>query len=84
MRYYFDIDNGEHSSVDDTGVECDDREKVRDEAIRVLPAIARDVLPDSDMHRILVKVRDETGTVVYYASLVLSASWIAEPRPADD
>ena len=71
-RYYFDIHDGT-VTVDDVGTECPDIEAVRAEARRVLPELAREVLPpSSDHHTIRVVVRDENQEIVYTATLIFS------------
>jgi len=57
-RYFFDIHNDEIFN-DETGVDCADLDAVRREARRVLPELARDILPhDGDHHTMRVIVRD--------------------------
>lgn len=78
-RYYFDIDNGTHSTKDEEGVELDGKLAVRDAAIAALPSIARDVMPNHDDHVIICTVRNEAGQEIFKAHLTLSATWIDEP-----
>ena len=71
-RYYFDEYDGETVTQDDEGLELDGIEAARAEARKALPDIARDVLPeDGDRRTMVVKVRDEAGTVLITATLSL-------------
>lgn len=76
MRYYFDIHDGEHFTHDDEGLACLSLKAMRDAAIKVLPDIARDELPDGDRRDFTVKVRDESGDYVFRATLSLMAEWL--------
>ena len=75
-RYFFDIDDGERVSVDDHGCDLPDRQSARDQAISVLPDIARDELPDGDTRVFACCVRDETGRRIFEARLSLEAGWL--------
>ena len=69
-RYYFDEYDGYTVTQDDEGLELDGIEAARAEARKALPDIARDVLPeDGDRRTMVVKVRDEAGTVLITATL---------------
>jgi hypothetical protein len=83
-RYYFDIDDGEHSITDDEGTEADSLQIVRNEAISVLPDIAREELPDGDYRVFAIQVRDEMKRPIFKATLTLRAEWLpAAPTSAD-
>jgi hypothetical protein len=71
-RYFFDIHDGKFV-LDDAGLECANFDEVRREARRVLPEIAKEVLPeDGDHHTITVRVRDEQHETVYTATLAFN------------
>lgn len=71
-RYFFDIHDGTFL-LDEIGVECPDLDAVRKEAKRVLPEIAREILPeDGDHHTMTVQVRDDQYETVYTATLMFS------------
>ncbi len=70
-RFYFDTDNGGSAIRDDEGIECENLEAAVDEAAKVLPDMARDVLPDGDRRAFVVTVRDESGKAVYRFTLSL-------------
>ena len=70
--HFFDILDG-NLIIDEIGTECRDIEEVRFQARKVLPEIAREVLPENeDHHTIRVIVRDEANEVVYTATLIFS------------
>lgn len=46
--FFFDTDDGRMSVRDSTGLELEDREAARREAIAALTLIAKDVLPNDD------------------------------------
>ena len=73
--YFFDLTDAGATVVDDTGTDLTDDAEARNEAIGLLPDIARDVMPDGDRHEITVAVRSERGQVVYEASLTLHGRW---------
>jgi hypothetical protein len=74
-RYYFDLINGDGLTPDDDGQVFETREEVRDEAVRILPDIARDEMPDGGDVSITVKVRDEAGRHIFEATLSLVSGW---------
>jgi hypothetical protein len=71
-RYFFDIHDGARSTTDDTGVELDGLEAVRQEAARTLGEIARDILPDGDRQEVVIEVKDEAGQRVLVTKLSVS------------
>ncbi|MBZ9996574.1 DUF6894 family protein [Mesorhizobium sp. BH1-1-4] len=74
-RYFLDLYNGDGLTVDDHGQVFDSRERLRREAILILPDIIRDEMIENDRTAITVKVRDENGRHIFEASLVISSSW---------
>ncbi len=75
--YYFDIHDGEHDTRDEEGSEFAELDAVRREAIRILPDIAREVMPnDGDRRDVIVDVRNGTGMVIYTATLSLIGRWM--------
>jgi len=83
-RYYFDIHDGERLTQGDDGQEFASREEMRDAAIRALPDIARDELPNSDVHVFSVRVRDEDGAYVFEATMVLRSGWVDHSERLDE
>ncbi|AEH87466.1 hypothetical protein LB577_14445 [Mesorhizobium sp. B283B1A] len=76
-RYYFDLYNGDGLVSDENGQLFESPEQARAEAIRILHDIARDEMPDRDLVKITLKMRDTGGTQVLEASLTLNAAWTA-------
>lgn len=78
-RYFFDITDESGAKRDDIGVECESLDKVRHEAVRSLPEIAREKMPHyGDRHLFTVLVRDEAGRSVYTATLGFAGMWLTE------
>jgi hypothetical protein len=75
--YFFDtFENGVHVE-DDRGLECGTPEQVRAEAMKALPAIAKDEIPnDGDRQAFTVLVKDEAGRPVYSATLTYAGLWL--------
>ena len=55
--YFFDADDGAVAVLDRNGLELDGIEAARAEAVRALPSIASDVMPDGDKRVVGVVVR---------------------------
>lgn len=71
-RYFFDIHNGGFQR-DEDGIECANFEAARREAMIALPEISRWAIPaDGDSQAFTVLVRDESGTLVYTATLTFA------------
>lgn len=69
-RYFFDVHDGQGFHRDDVGDEFDGFDDARQQCQALLPDIARDELPDGDLHEISCDVRDETGRVVYRGEMI--------------
>src|SRR4051812_44276540 len=80
-RYFFEIDDGERRTPDDEGLDLSGLWEARNQAIAVLPDIARDVLPDGERRELVSSVRDESGQLVYTATLSLVGKWTVDPPP---
>jgi hypothetical protein len=57
-RYYFDIDDGEDSYVDNIGVDLPDMDAAIREARRALADMMRDALREAKSDGISVRIRD--------------------------
>lgn len=81
-RFFFDIINAGALARDEFGSDMNGLEEARDQAIAILPDIARDDLPDGETHDFICEVRNEAGRIVYRAKLMLRAGPVDEPgRP---
>lgn len=67
--YYFDIDENGDIYPDDQGTNCEDFPQVKREAISALVDIIKESLPDGDHHRLSIKVRNDSGTIVLQVAL---------------
>ncbi|MBV9556184.1 MAG: hypothetical protein JO254_03825 [Pseudolabrys sp.] len=77
-KYYFDVqDHG--SNKDDIGTECASLEEVRRAALRYLPDIAREDMPDGDRRTFSLVVSDESRRPVYAITLSLIGVRLFEP-----
>jgi hypothetical protein len=73
-RFFFDTTSDRALVRDQIGTELPSWEAARQEAIRLLPDIARDELPnDGNRRDIIADVRDETGRIVFTAQLSFMA-----------
>lgn len=68
-RYYFDVEDSKGLHRDEIGDEMEDFEEARAQAQALLPDIARDELPDGELHTVTCEVRDEIDCVVYRGKL---------------
>lgn len=75
--FYFDVDDGDQRVIDEIGTEFPNALAAKDEAVSVLPDIARDKLPDGDHRIFMSSVRDESGQVVCRAMLSLTVVFLA-------
>lgn len=64
-RYYFDVHDSRGSHRDEVGDEFADFEDARTQCQSLLPDLAREELPDGELHIITCDVRDEAGRIVY-------------------
>lgn len=76
-RYFFDTYANGDLVIDDDGQECRDVAQVRMEAMRALPAIAKDEVPkDGDRQAYTVLVKNESGLSIYSATLTFAGLWL--------
>lgn len=72
-RYFFDVHNGNRHhgfERDEEGTDCPDFEAARVQAMATLPEIGRWEIPrDGDQQTFTVLVRNETGSIIYTATL---------------
>ena len=68
-RFFFDVCDAKGLHRDEFGDEYASFEEARDQAQSLLPDIAREELPDGELHQITCEVRDDTGHIVYQGKL---------------
>jgi hypothetical protein len=76
-HFFFDINDGEHVTFDDVGLDFSDAARAKDNAVSTLPDVARDVMPDGAKRDFIVTMRDGSGTSIFRASLSLRTEWLA-------
>jgi uncharacterized protein DUF6894 len=76
-RYFFDTTDNGRLTVDDGGTELATHDDVREQAIKVLPLMALDALPDGDTHEFRVEVRDEERHQLFRVTLTLRSDWLS-------
>ena len=69
-RYFFDIYSDGKLAADEFGLELDSFDEARDQAISILPDIARDELPDGERHDFVCEGRAAEGQTIYRAMLM--------------
>ena len=69
-RYFFDITDGKGLHSD----EFANFAEARDQAQVLLPDIARQELPGSELHVITCDIRDDTGRIVYRGKLTFEGT----------
>ncbi len=69
-HYFFDIYSDGKLAPDEFGLELESFDEARDQAISILPDIARDELPDGEKHDFVCEVRAAEGQMVYRAMLM--------------
>ena len=76
-RFYFDTNDGRRGITDKIGVELRDRHAALQEAVRALPEIAKDSLPNGTEREFVVDVRDDEGRKLLRATLSLSVETLS-------
>jgi hypothetical protein len=70
-RYFFDIHDGERFVPDRIGLELDGPEAAKAEAVKALPDIVKDYMPDGDRRDFTADIKDEAGQIVWRITLSL-------------
>lgn len=68
-RYFFNVRDIGGFTRDEVGEEFIDFEHARDQAQVLLLDIAREEMPDGELHQVSCEVRDEAGAMVYRGEL---------------
>ena len=79
-RYFFRTTSNDQVIEDSAGAEFASEDKMRAAAIRTLPMMALDELPDGATHEFAIDVSDEAGEVIFRATLSFKSSWLRSPR----
>ena len=68
-RFFFDVRNSRGFHRDEVGDELPGFKEAREQCQGLLPDIAREELPDGELHTVTCNVRDEADRVVYRGRL---------------
>ena len=73
-RFFFDVRDAAGFYRDEIGDEFVSFDEARDQAQVILPDIAREQLPDGELHVITCDVRDALGRMVYRGKLTFEGT----------
>ena len=73
--FFFETFDGAVRHRDEDGLDYPSDDDARREALRPLPDMAREVMPDGDFRIFRSIVRDERGGIVYEARMTLVGRW---------
>jgi len=88
-RYFIDTHDSERHLHDEDGSSLPDLRTACDEAVRLLPNIARDLLsggdpiPNRGWRDFVSTVKDESSQLLFRATLSLSTEWLASDLPPE-
>lgn len=71
-RFFFDTSDGSGWRRDEEGVDFPDLAAAREDMMRAIAELARDVLPDGNRRDFVILMRDEAGRSILRATLALS------------
>jgi hypothetical protein len=75
-RFYYEVRDGDIHARDDEGEVFADRKAARDNAVMLLTEMARSLSSrGKDQNKITASVRDETGKLIFTATLSLDVRW---------
>ena len=75
-QYFFELASGDDLIQDKEGINIDDLQDVRLEAISVLPELTKRLELNGDHHTFIVTVRDAMGNPVFRAELLFNCTWL--------
>lgn len=75
-RFFFETCGDDCTVQDEEGVEMYGIHTARDEAVRTLPALARDVLLNGEWRDIVMTIKDASGRPVVRARLSITVEWL--------
>ncbi len=75
-KFFFDIHDGNSHTRDEEGYDFINASVACEQAIGVLPGIAKDTLPIHNQHQFVTQMRDETGKIIFTATLSLMTRWL--------
>jgi len=75
-RYFIDTDDGVMEARDEEGQDLASPHAARNAALKALPDMARDEIPNGEERTFTVTIRREGGREIYQATLTLKGRWI--------
>lgn len=82
--FFLDCYNGRTLTRDFFGLEFDDCQAAKHEAVGMLPDLARESPPHTDSQIYTVDIRTPGGEVIYTASLSFTGRWLKGMDPLPD
>lgn len=79
-KFFVDFQDGITIHEDDEGSDLLGFEQARNEAVAMLPQVARDELPDGEHREFVATVRDENGVALYRATLTFNGERLSRPE----
>ena len=78
--FFFDIEEEGKASSDVFGIELANLYEARDQALSLLPDLARDHAVDEEHRTVTAIVRCQEGRMRYRITLTITGEWIEEPE----
>lgn len=75
-RYFIDSDDGELEARDEEGQDFASPNAARNAALKGLPDMAHDEIPDGEQRTFTVTVRNDVGREIYQGTLTFKGRWI--------
>lgn len=69
VNFFFDIIEDDRQTRDEHGIDLERLDEAFEQAVIILPDMARDELPDGKQHTFVCEIRDEAGYHVYRGTL---------------
>jgi uncharacterized protein DUF6894 len=78
-HYYFDTRDNESLIADEVGLDLQDVKAARDEAVRGLADLAKDVLPEGTQRTLAIEVKDEFKRPLLRTALAFEVRYLSPP-----
>lgn len=76
-RFFFDVQDGDHTTHDEDADFLQDRDAARKAALISLVEIVDSLMPDGNQREITTRMRDETDKEIFVGRMSLMADWLA-------
>ncbi len=77
--YFFDIYDNDELVTDEVGVELESLHEAREQALTLLPDLAREEMPDGDRRDFTAVVRCHERRIRYRTTLSIRGEWTEPP-----